>query len=272
MPQQLRRLFVRILLHCQPLHPEELWKNFKIVMSEDYISHFGTLQEQNKAYTQINSILCAEGKSFADFLQMEQLINNSTKQYKQLDCKQKEIINLLLSKLDNNNNHNNYWFYIDGPGKTFIYTTIYYLARIINKHACTMVFTGIAATLTSTEKTVHKIFELLVPLFAYSSFVIKIHTNGTMICLEIIDRTLHDIMNNNLSFGGKIFFIRSKIINLSIKFSFTWRHFVKFSLTQNMRVLLEEIYFAKFLLDMEDVILNDNRNYFYYYYIIYNYC
>jgi len=24
MPRQLRRLFVRILLHCQPLHPEEL--------------------------------------------------------------------------------------------------------------------------------------------------------------------------------------------------------------------------------------------------------
>ncbi|XP_029174062.1 uncharacterized protein LOC114942791 [Nylanderia fulva] len=29
MPRQLRRLFVRILLHCQPLHPEELWENFK---------------------------------------------------------------------------------------------------------------------------------------------------------------------------------------------------------------------------------------------------
>jgi len=37
MPQQLRRLFVRILLHFQPLHSEELWENFKVAMSEDYV-------------------------------------------------------------------------------------------------------------------------------------------------------------------------------------------------------------------------------------------
>jgi len=62
MPRQLRRLFVRILLHCQPLHPEELWENFKIAMSEDYIRYFGTLQGQKKAYVQINSMLRGEGK------------------------------------------------------------------------------------------------------------------------------------------------------------------------------------------------------------------
>ncbi|XP_072760469.1 uncharacterized protein [Anoplolepis gracilipes] len=73
MPKQLRRLFVRILLHCQPLYPEQLWENFKVTMSEDYVQHFGILQGQKKAYAQINAMLCAEGKSFADFPQMEQL-------------------------------------------------------------------------------------------------------------------------------------------------------------------------------------------------------
>jgi len=71
MPQQLCRLFVRILLHCQLLHPEEFWKNFKVVMSEDYIQHFGLLQGQRRAYMQINTMLC-EGKSLADFPHMEQ--------------------------------------------------------------------------------------------------------------------------------------------------------------------------------------------------------
>jgi len=136
MPRQLRRLFVRILLHCQPLHPEELWENFKIAMSEDYVRHFGLLQGQKKAYAQINALLCAEGKSFSDFPQMEQLIEYNeednytleesmeigTKQYEQLNDKQKEIVDLVLNKLDTNNPNSN-CIYIDGPGgsgKTFI--------------------------------------------------------------------------------------------------------------------------------------------------------
>ena len=27
-------LFVRLLIHCQPVHPEELWTNFEDVLSE----------------------------------------------------------------------------------------------------------------------------------------------------------------------------------------------------------------------------------------------
>ncbi|XP_029174063.1 uncharacterized protein LOC114942792 [Nylanderia fulva] len=42
-------------------------------MSEDYVRHFGILQGQNKTYIQINSMLQTEGKSLADFPQMEQL-------------------------------------------------------------------------------------------------------------------------------------------------------------------------------------------------------
>jgi len=307
MMPQLRRLFVRILLHCQPLHSEELWENFKVAMSEDYIRHFGTLQGQNKAYVQINSMLRAEGKSFVDFPQMEQLTENEeedcmtfeeameigTKQYKQLNDKQKEIVDLLLNRLDNNNNNHNNCFYVDGPGgsgKTFIYTTIYHLARSRNKRVCTMAFTGIAATLLPAGKTVHKTFGLPVPLFADSSSAIKIQSKeaqylkGTDIyiwdkapmapryALKIMDRTLRDVMNKDFPFGGKIVLLggdfrqllpikvyatRSEIVNLCIKFSSTWKHFIKFSLTQNMRVLPEEIEFAKFLLDMGDGILND---------------
>jgi len=113
MPQQLRRLFVRILIHCQPLYPEELWETFKIAMSEDYIRHFGLLEGQRKTYTQINTLLLAEGKSFADFPQMEQLIENDkeddyltleeamevgTRQYEQLNDKQKEIVDVVLNR------------------------------------------------------------------------------------------------------------------------------------------------------------------------------
>ncbi|XP_025997032.2 ATP-dependent DNA helicase PIF2-like [Solenopsis invicta] len=310
MPRQLRRLFVRILLHCQPLYPEELWENFKVAMSEDYIRHFGLIQGQKKAYTQINTMLCVEGKSLADFPQMEQCINNDTendyitleeameigtKQYNQLNNKQKEIVDLVLNELDTNN-HDNNCIYIDGPGgsgKTFIYITIYHLAKIRNKHVCSMAFTGIAATLLPVGRTIHKIFGLPVPLYANSSSNIKIQSKeahylketdifvwdeapmAPRYALEIIDRTLRDIMNNALPFGGKIIVLggdfrqllpikvlgtRSEIVNLSIKFSTIWKYFRNFSLTENMRVLPEETKFAKFLLDVGDGILNDSND------------
>ncbi|EZA46987.1 ATP-dependent DNA helicase PIF1, partial [Ooceraea biroi] len=158
---------------------------------------------------------------------------------------------------------------------------------------CTMAFTGIAATLLPAGKTVHKTFGLPVPLFADSSSNIKIQSKEAQYlkqtdifiwdeapmapryALEIMDRTLRDIMNNELPFGGKIIILggdfrqllpikihgtRCEIVNLSIKFSYTWKHFVRFSLTENMRVLPEETEFAKFLLDMGDGLLNDSNN------------
>jgi len=150
-----------------------------------------------------------------------------------------------------------------------------------------MAFTGIAATLLPAGKTVHKTFLLPVPLFADSSSGIKIQSKeahylkeidifiwdetpmAPRYALEIIDRTLRDIMNNDLPFGGKIIVLkcdfrqllpikiygtRSEIVNLSIKFSSTWKHFTNFFLTENMRVLPEETEFAKFLLDMGKVV------------------
>jgi len=49
----------------------------------------------------------------------------------------------------------------------------------------------------------------------------------------------------------KIHDIQSEIVNLSIKFSTSWRHFISFSLMENMQVLPEETEFAKFLLEMD---------------------
>lgn len=69
-------MYKLFLIHCQPLHPNELWENFKTAMSEDYIRfytiytiiyHFGILQGQKKAYEQISIIFLKEGKSFANF-------------------------------------------------------------------------------------------------------------------------------------------------------------------------------------------------------------
>ena len=116
-------------------------------------------------------------------------------------------------------------FYIDGPGgswKTFVYTTSYNLLKCQNKNVCRMAFTGIAATLLPKGMTVHKVLGLPVPLLSDFSSNIAVHSKegqffrqtdvfiwdeapmAPRYALEIIDRTLKDIMSNDSLFGGKI--------------------------------------------------------------------
>ena len=37
MPGSIHLFFVRILIHCQPVYPDELWENFKNALSEDFL-------------------------------------------------------------------------------------------------------------------------------------------------------------------------------------------------------------------------------------------
>ncbi|XP_046745540.1 uncharacterized protein LOC124410885 [Diprion similis] len=110
MPRQLRSLFVRLLIHCHPVHPNELWDEFKDAMSQDYARHVSTFQAHRKAYLQISAMLSTEGSSLAMFPDMEPIseiveadddilpqeardIGNH--QYEKLNQKQKEIVDLV---------------------------------------------------------------------------------------------------------------------------------------------------------------------------------
>ena len=64
MPCSLRHLFVRILIHCQPISPEQLWKNFKDGLSKDFMHlHHDLSRAQNMAYTVICEMLILEDHS-----------------------------------------------------------------------------------------------------------------------------------------------------------------------------------------------------------------
>lgn len=154
-----------------------------------------------------------------------------------------------------------------------------------------MAFTGIAATLLPNGRTIHKVFGLPVPLFADSTSNIKVQSKeaeklklidvfiideapmAPRYVLEIMDRTLRDIMQNDLYFGGKIILLggdfrqllpvkeratRCEIINLSIKFSTLWKQFKIFLLTQNMRTLSQEKEFVQFLINLGNGSLNNH--------------
>ncbi|XP_058796151.1 uncharacterized protein LOC131667014 [Phymastichus coffea] len=309
MPRRLRHLFVVILIHCQPNYPEKLWESFKDSMSEDFSRNNESNISYQMAYSDINNMLIKEGKSLADFPTMDQSImtcivditNNfdrtqllriGNEQYEKLNVEQKEIVNNIIEASRSHNYTSLTCFYIDGPGgsgKTFVYTTIYNLMSE-NIKCSTMAYAGIAATLLPNGKTVHKTFGLPVPMFNDSSSNIKIQSTEGMLlkntkvfiwdeapmapryALEIANRTLKHIMNNDLPFGGKIMVLggdfrqllpikvngtRNEILNMSIKNSRLWSFFSIYKLNTNMRVLPHEIEFAKYLLHVGDGTLNE---------------
>nr|XP_046472571.1 uncharacterized protein LOC124214349 [Neodiprion pinetum] len=240
MPGLLRRLFVRILIHCQPIHPEELWDQFKMKFSEDYARRLSMQQAQRKSYFKIARTLINKGSNLSQFPGMEQIeiLNEDDEldtlptqftkigmqQYGQLNDTQKMFVDAVLCAIDNDDVEIT-CFYIDGPGgsgKTFIYTTFSNLVRGRGKCVSAMAFTGIAAILLPEGKTVHNTFGLPVTLYEDFTSSIKAQSQqgnylknvdffmwdeapmAPRYALEVADRTLQDIMNNNLPFGGKI--------------------------------------------------------------------
>lgn len=243
MPKQLRCLFVRILIHCQPIHPEELWEEFKEAMSQDYGRLYGNIEGEKQAYIKINSMLSTEGYNISMYPTMQQIndwenvndlfiegltIETGSQQYESLNERQKEIVDVILEKCNCNtveSSAESSCFYIDGPGgsgKTYVYITLYNLLKQKGKTVCTMAYTGIAATLLPHGKTVHKTFGLPVPLFSDSFSNIKSNSKeadylrsvdvfiwdeapvAPRYALDIIDRTLRDFSNCDIPFGGKI--------------------------------------------------------------------
>ena len=316
MPQRLRLLFVRILIHCQPIYPEKLWDQFKDEMSEDFLRTNETNVSHQMAYSCINDLLNREGKSLADFPSMEQSVivaapandnhneplENSleigTTKYNQLNSEQRMIVDKVLyaARNENENYEGTNCIFVKGQGgsgKTYLYETIYHILNSENIKVSSMAFTGIASILLPKGKTVHKTFGLPVPLFSDSSSNILEQSKEAEIlketkvlirdeapmapryALEIVDRTLKSIMKNDLPFGGKIMVLggdfrqllpikvngtRDEILNLSIKNSILWNKFSTYELKTNMRVLQEEIEFAKFLLDVGDGTFNDQND------------
>ena len=319
MPRQLRRLFVRILIYCNPLHPLELWNTFKLNLSDDFKRNNNRMtseQAQKKAFSWICKMLRTENHQISDFIDTEELIEDEAEeeinpqiltshletgeiQYKSLNVQQKIVVDSIINRLiynENNDQLSTNCYFINGPGgsgKTFIYQTLYNLLIANKKKVCSMAFTGIAATLLPNGKTIHKTFALPVSLFSDSVSNIKNQTKeadylrkidlfifdeapvAPRYALEVIDRTLRDIIQKDEPFGGKIFLLggdfrqllpvqryctRTEIINLSIKNSLLWNNFKTFDLKNNMRTLPTEVEFSKFLINLGNGSLNDGDN------------
>ena len=147
-PRQLREMFIRILIHCQQLHHEKLWEEFKGTMSQDFARHMDMPEANRKTYIQVNTMLLSEESCLDKFPGMQQITEIETMnddmlprdrrergelQYRSSNRQQKEIVDIVLNAVMHDNEHNNHnCFYIDGPGgsgKTFFYTTLCHILK-----------------------------------------------------------------------------------------------------------------------------------------------
>nr|CAD2195894.1 unnamed protein product [Meloidogyne enterolobii] len=243
-PQGLRTLFVNILIHCEPKYPGMLWESFKEYLIFDLIRKYPNYSKNelfNLGLCLIDQGLKDHEKSLKDFCNMPQnidLINFDENEFYdpkeeyilaqnliyKMNEEQKEIIekiNNILKETDNKK-----CIFIDGPGgtgKSYVLKTLYHLARSFKKNICNMAYSGIAATQLQKGRTLHNRFKLPLNIKKTSTSGIEIKSKeaeeikntdifvwdeapmASRFTLDIIDKKLKEIMNNQMPFGGKIF-------------------------------------------------------------------
>ena len=170
-----------------------------------------------------------------------------------------------------------------GYGKTFLFTALLYAVRCKGKIALAVAPTGLAAENMEGGRTCHSRFKIPIPthqdsicdITSQSSVADLIRRTELIVwdeifashrhILECVDRSMQDIRNSNLPFGGcTIVFggdsmqtlpvvkygTEAEIINSSVQKSPIWKHVKELHLTTNMRVNPQEKDFCKYLLQV----------------------
>ncbi|KAG5560902.1 hypothetical protein RHGRI_004059 [Rhododendron griersonianum] len=174
-------------------------------------------------------------------------------------------------------------FFIDGPGgtgKTYLYRALLATIRLKHQIAIATATSGVAASLLPGSRTAHSRFKI--PINGNESCLCNIpKQSGTAELLrrakliiwdeapmakrweiEAVDRSLRDVMSNDIIFGGKSIVFggdfrqvlpvvpratRTETVNSSLVRSYVWPQLKKLKLTKNMRAA-SDLVFSDFLL------------------------
>ncbi|CAF5003071.1 unnamed protein product, partial [Rotaria sp. Silwood1] len=302
MPQQLRTLFCVILLYCNPTKSIDLWNSCKAHMAEDFMQHVDAQTAEAMAFCAIEGKLKERGRSCSDcgipsptsvpysfepkIINKEEELRIGQEMYTMLNQDQRSAADDILATHRKESTTIGSCFFIDGPGgtgKTYLYNTLCHLFMGEGVHVMTVAWAGIAASLLPEGRTVHSRFKLPVPILETSTSSIRpnskeaeeIRKTEVIICdeapmapsyaLKAVDILLRDIMNINVSFGGKIMILggdfrqvlpvirfasRSELVAASLKSSDLWPYFKVMHLHQNMRTRPGEEEISKWLIKL----------------------
>lgn len=281
---QLRKYFAWFLI-AENIQGRKIWNKFKNYFCDDFKNN-----RENKALSILQEIFESEQSSCKSFgLPEPEIIDIVNEEEENEIATSKEFFNNMYNKLnleqkfifENIVNNEEKMYFIIGPGgtgKTFLYKTIIFYYLSIGKKILSMAWTGIAAILLPHGMTSHRTFRLPLNLEEIGISMITsqydkkklreadliIWDEASMIskkALEIIDKTLRDLCNNNIPFGNKLLILggdfrqilpvqkrgtKESIIQDTIKFSKLWPLFKIMELRTNIRTCDED--FSKFLL------------------------
>ena len=193
--QQMRDLFVLILLNCTPANPKDLWDNFKDQMTHDILHQYRTTRNDltielnddlyNVTLNMINDSLQKLGNHINNYGGMPELytpieirqqtylpsiirdelnydqieLNNFLREnILKLNLEQRMAYESIIDRFERPNQFGKNAFFIDGPGgtgKTFLYKLLLAKIRCQNKIALAVASSGIASTLLPGGRTGH---------------------------------------------------------------------------------------------------------------------
>ncbi|KAI5435463.1 hypothetical protein KIW84_022047 [Lathyrus oleraceus] len=183
MPYALRRLFVTILIFCEPTDVRALWNEFFTHMVEDYQTANNVVESNltNMLLKDLNELLNLHGKKIDDYdlpslppntidrgavpsiIQEELAIdipNEDIESIAMLNNDQMIAFNTIMNVIVQKHSG---VFFIDGPGgtgKTFLYRTLMASLRSRGEIVLATASSGIAATLLPDGRTTHSRFKI----------------------------------------------------------------------------------------------------------------
>ncbi|XP_072066879.1 uncharacterized protein [Arachis hypogaea] len=275
LPCALRRLFATILIFCEPTDVRTLWDEFFSYMVDDYPSTSTTtaLVFTNRLLRDINDILLQHGKHITQY--DLPALTHANENDNSIPRVIQEELSVEVPRED---------LCSEDQIKTFLYRAI--IAELRNEGHIFLVTasSGIAATLLPGGRIAHSRFKI--PINAEPSSICNISKQSDLAKLirqttaiiwdeapmankelvQSLDRTLRDILANDMPFGGKVMVMggdfrqvlpvvpkgsKSQMISASIVKSHLWASTKILHLQQNMRSSNDHV-FAEYLMRIGD--------------------
>ncbi|GJU75430.1 DNA helicase [Tanacetum coccineum] len=274
-PNELRNLFVQILIFCEVASPLRLWNAYWEQMSDDIprttysktLKDFGLPLLSPHLLEELRNKELMEEKSYNRLELAKEVEILAPK----LNTAQKQIYDQVIGAATKGQQELIFVYGHGGTGKTFLWKVLISALRSQGKIVLAVASSSIASLLLPAGRTAHSRFKLPLELTDESICNIKKNTHaGNLLaetdliirdespmndrrCFETLDRTLRDIMNvPDKLFGGKSVVLggdfrqtlpvkkggtKTEIIAASIAESGMWSHFKVNTLTENMRLL-----------------------------------